>query len=117
MVMTMPVVRADALCECEGCGKRFGVELDIGIDLKCGDNADFEALVRDTICGGNATCYIWGVRGKATVDRMSLSYQATIQAELMLCDVCSRKCDDLPIEGALTRAQVNMALNLPDETT
>ena len=113
----MTVVRIDALCECEGCGKRFGVELDIGDDLKDGDNADFEALVRDTIMGGNATCYTWGVRGKATVDRMALSYQATIQADLMLCDICSRKCDDLPIEGALTRAQVNEALGLPGETS
>jgi hypothetical protein len=57
------------------------------------------------------------VRGKATVDRMSLSYQATIQADLTLCDICSRKCDDLPIEGNLTRAQVNRALGLPGETT
>jgi hypothetical protein len=113
----MTVVRIDALCECEGCGKRFGVEVDIAEALKDGDNADFEALVRDTIMGGQATCYTWGVRGKATVDRMSLSYQATIQAELMLCDICSRKCDDLPIEGALTLEQVNKALGLPEETT
>lgn len=112
----MTVVRIDALCECEGCGKRFGVEVDLAEALKDGDNADFEALVRDTIRGGNATCYTWGVRGKATVDRMSLSYQATIQADLMLCDLCSRKCDDLPIEGNLTRAQVNKALGLPEET-
>lgn len=112
----MTVVRIDALCECEGCGKRFGVEVDLAEALKDGDNADFEALVRDTITGGNATCYVWGVRGKATVDRMSLSYQATIQADLMLCDLCSRKCDDLPIEGNLTRAQVNKALGLPEET-
>jgi hypothetical protein len=113
----MTVVRIDALCECEGCGKRFGVEVDVAEDLKDGDNADFEALVRDTIMGGNATCYPWGVRGKATVDRFSLCYQATIQADLMLCDHCSRKCDDVPIEGALTRAQVNKALGLPEETT
>lgn len=52
----MSVVRIDALCECEGCGKRFGAELDIGEylgDLAV-DNADFEALVRDTIRGGTA---------------------------------------------------------------
>jgi hypothetical protein len=113
----MTVVRIDALCECEGCGKRFGVEIDIAEELKDGDNADFEALVRDTIMGGQATCYTWGVRGKATVDRMSLSYQATIQADLMLCDICSRKCDDVPIEGNLTRAQVNKAIGLPEETS
>jgi hypothetical protein len=112
----MTAVRIDALCECEGCGKRFGVEIDIAEELKDGDNADFEALVRDTIMGGNATCYTWGVRGKATVDRIGLSYQATIQADLMLCDICSRKCDDVPIEGNLTRAQVNKALGLPEET-
>ncbi len=113
----MTVVRIDALCCCEGCGKRFGVEIDVAEELKGGSNADFEELVRDTIRGGMAACYTWGVRGKATVDRMSLSYQATIQADLMLCDICSRKCDDLPIEGNLTRAQVNRALGLPGDTT
>jgi hypothetical protein len=113
----MPVVRMDALCCCEGCGKRFGVEIDIAEELKDGFNPDFESLVRETIRGGQATCYTWGVRGKATVDRMSLSYQATIQADLMLCDVCSRKCDDLPIEGNLTLPQVNKALGLPGETS
>lgn len=40
-----------------------------------------------------------------------------MQAGLMLCDVCSKKCDLLPIEGELTRAQVNEALGLPKETT
>lgn len=104
------VVRIDALCCCEGCGKRFGVELELAEELKGGDYADFEALVRDTICGGQATTYTWGVRGKQTVDRMPLSYQVTVQADLVLCDICSKKCDDLPIEGALTRAQVNRAL-------
>lgn len=113
----MPVVRIDALCECEGCGKRFGVELDIGDMLKDGDNDDFEALVRDTIRGGMAACYTWGVRGQRTVDRMTLDYHVTIQADLMLCDVCSRKCDDLPIEELLTRDQVNEALGLPKGTT
>lgn len=113
----MSVVRIDALCECEGCGKRFGVELELAAELKGGEHADFEALVRDTICGGQADCYVWGVRGKATVDRMALSYQATVQADLVLCDICSRKCDDLPIEGALTRAQVNRALGLPEGTS
>lgn len=64
----MPVVRMDALCACEGCQKRFGVELDIAEPLKGGSYEDFEALVRDAIRGGQATCYTWGVRGKATVD-------------------------------------------------
>lgn len=108
----MSAVRIDALCECEGCGKRFGIELDLGEDLRDGEYKDFEALVRDTIRGGSCVSYIWGVRGKATIDRMSLSYQPTIQADLMLCDVCSKKCDDLPIEGALTRDQVNEALGI-----
>lgn len=113
----MPVVRVDALCECDGCQKRFGVEIELAEDLKGGEYPDFEALVRDTICGGNTTHYVWGVRGKMTVDRLPLSYQPTIQAGLMLCDVCSRKCDEEPIEGALTRAQVNKALGLPESTT
>lgn len=111
----MSVVRIDALCECEGCGKRFGVEIDIATDLD--DNyLDFEDMVRDTINGGTAG-YTWGVRGKATVDRLPLTYQPTIQGDLMLCDICSKKCDDLPIEGNLTRAQVNRALGLPEGTT
>ena len=109
----MPVVRIDALCVCEGCDKRFGVELELAEDLKDGEYADFEELARDTIRGGQCNCYTWGVRGKATVDRMSLDYQATIQGDLMLCDVCSRKCDDLPIEGALTVEQVRTTLGLP----
>lgn len=113
----MAVVRIDALCECEGCGKRFGVEVDLAEELKAGDHADFEALVRQTINGGMGACYTWGVRGKTTVDRMSLSYQATVQAELMLCDICSRKCDELPVEGNLSRAQVNKALGFPEGTS
>lgn len=106
----MPAVRIDVLCECEGCAKRFGVELDLAQPLKDGFYIDFEAMVRDAIQGGAARCYTWGVRGKTTVDRMSLAYNVTIQADLMLCDVCSRKCDDLPIEDALTLAQVTEAI-------
>jgi hypothetical protein len=109
----MGVCRIDALCECEGCGKRFGVEVDIAEELKDGEHADFESLVRQTIRNGMAACYTWGVRGKATVDRMGLSYQATVQADLILCDVCSKKCDAVPIEGNLTLAQVERALGLP----
>lgn len=107
----MPVVRIDALCRCEGCDKRFGVEIELAADI--GNVDDFEELVREEIRGGNATSYTWGVRGKMTVDRLPLSCQPTIQADLMLCDRCSKLCDDLPIEGALTRAQVEKALNLP----
>jgi hypothetical protein len=113
----MAVVRIDALCECEGCAKRFGVELDLSGDLRDGFFEDFEALVRDTVRGGNATCYTWGVRGKATVDRIGLSYSVTVQADLLLCDICSRKCDEVPIAEALTRDQVNEALGLPKGTT
>ena len=109
----MPVVRIDALGQCEACDKRFGIELELAENLKGGAYDDFEALVRDTISGGNTTHYTWGVRGKTTVDRISLAYQPTIQADLMLCDRCSKICDDLPIEGALTRAQVEKALDLP----
>lgn len=109
----MPVVRIDALCQCEACNKRFGVELELAEDLKAGIYADYEALVRDTINGGNATVYTWGVRGKNTVDRIGLTGQPTIQGDLMLCDRCTKICDELPIEGALTRAQVEKALDLP----
>lgn len=109
----MSVERIDALCCCEGCGKRFGVELDIAEELA--EYPDFEELVRDTIRGGMAACYTWGVRGKATVDRFQLSYQATIQGGFLLCDLCSKKCDDLPIEGALTEDQVKKALGMEGE--
>jgi hypothetical protein len=109
----MPVVRIDALCQCEACSKRFGVELEVAQDLKDGVYEDFEALVRDTIRCGNATVYTWGVRGKTTVDRIGLSGQPTIQADLMLCDTCTKICDAVPIEGNLTREQVETALNLP----
>lgn len=113
----MPVVRIDALCQCEGCGKRFGVELELAEDLKDGGHADFEALVRETIRGGLGPFYSWAVRGKQTVDRVALSYVPTIQADLMLCDICSKRCDAVPIEENLTREQVNDALGLPSETT
>lgn len=109
----MPVVRIDALCQCEACSKRFGIELELAEDLKGGRHEDFATLVRDTILGGNATVYTWGVRGRATVDRLPLDGQPTIQGDLMLCDRCTKICDDLPIEGELTRAQVEKALNLP----
>jgi hypothetical protein len=111
----MGVVRVDVLCECDGCGARFGVEVERAETLR--DHDDFDALVARTIRRGNCDFFKWGVRGKATVDRLSLTYPATIQADLMLCDVCSRKCDDFPVEGNLTRTQVNEALGLPTETT
>jgi hypothetical protein len=111
----MPVVRIDALCQCEGCGKRFGIEVDIGRGLNNKEFPDFEALVREEVRNGLSPGYVWGVRGKATVDRFSLSYSVTIQGELLLCDVCSKKCDDLPVEANLTREQVNEALGLAEE--
>lgn len=105
----MPVVRVDALCQCEGCSKRFGVELEITEDFKDGGYADFEELVCQTIRDGNCSSYTWGIRNA----RLSLSYQPTIQGDLMLCDTCSEKCDNAPIEGELTRAQVENVLDLP----
>jgi hypothetical protein len=111
----MTVVRVDALCVCDGCAKRFGVELEVAEDLSM--HKDFETLVRSTIRMGDAAGYIYGVRGKQTVDRFPLSYPVTVQAGLILCDECSRKCDAVPVEGNLTRAQVNEALGLPEETT
>jgi hypothetical protein len=110
----MPVVRIDALCQCEGCGKRFGIEVDLGRDLNNKVFPDFEALVREEIRNGLSPGYTWGVRGKATVDRLPLTGWVTIQAELMLCDVCSRKCDDVPVERNLTRAEVAKVLGITD---
>lgn len=109
----MPVVRADVLCECEGCQKRFGVEIDIATPLKDGFSPDFEMLAREAIRGGQTNFYTWGARGKATVDRLSLSGYPTIQAEMMLCDECTKKCDALPIERDLTLREVERALGLP----
>lgn len=69
----MPAVRIDALCECEGCHKRFGVELDLAADLKGGYPKDFDEMAREAIRGGQADCYTWGVRGRQTVERFPLS--------------------------------------------
>lgn len=107
----MGVVRVDVLCMCDGCAERFGIEVERAAVLK--DYDDFDALAVETIKSGTAG-YKWGVRGKATVDRLPLTYQPTIQGGLMLCDVCSKKCDDLPLEGNLTRAEVNKALGIPE---
>ena len=118
----MSVKRIDALCACDGCDKRFGVELELAQELKGGDYEDFEALVRDTIRGGQAAYYTWTVRAKQTVDRTSLTGFPSIQAGLLLCDNCTRRCDDLTdedgkeIERDLDRAEVNRALGLPEDT-
>lgn len=113
----MTVKRIDALCECEGCGKRFGIELDIGRDLTNEIFPDFDALAREEIRNGLNDGYTWGVRGKTTVDRLALTGSVTIQADLMLCDICTRKCDDVevPEDRNLTRAEVNEALGLHGE--
>jgi hypothetical protein len=106
----MAVVRVDALCQCEGCDKRFGVELELADDFK----GDFEEMTRERIRNGDGTYYVLGVRGKHTVDRFPLGYWPTIQGGLMLCDECSRKCDDVPKREteALTKAEVLKALQL-----
>jgi len=109
----MAVVRIDALCECEGCSKRFGIDLDLASELNAA--LDFEDLVRKTITGGQADFYTWGIRGKKTIDRFPLTGFPSIQANFMLCDECTKKCDAFPIEGNLNREQVRDALNLPNE--
>lgn len=110
----MSVARVDVLCECDGCQKRFGIELDLAEEL--GSYAkDFEELARETIRGGQCDCYTWGVRGKATVERYPLSGRPTIQGGYMLCDVCTKKCDALPIDEDLTRVQVESALGIPNQ--
>ena len=110
----MPVERVDILCACEGCGKRFGVEIETSEALKGGHYDDFEDMTRWYIRGGNATCYVWGVRGKQTVDRLSLSGHPTIQGDLMLCDICTAKCDtiDVPEDRNLTVEEVYDTLGL-----
>jgi hypothetical protein len=113
----MPVVRIDALCCCEGCSKRFGVELELATNLQENPDIfpDFEALAREAIRGGQSNCYVWGVRGKATVDRLPLTCNPTIQGDFMLCDLCTTKCDNLPIKGNLTKEQVMAVLGMPSE--
>lgn len=108
----MGVVRVDCLCECDACQKRFGVEIELALDLP--DYVDFEELVREELRGGNATCYTWGVRGKLTVDRFPLKRAATVQGDLVLCDVCTGKCDDDPRE-VLDKEAVLKILGLPRE--
>lgn len=104
----MTILRVDVLCECEGCQKVFGIEVDhADIDQIGQVYPNLEAALRDSVLGGNPTCYTWGVRGKHTVDRLPLTHQVTIQGGLLLCDECSKACDDLPIEGSLTREQVD----------
>lgn len=107
----MAVVRVDALCECDGCRKRFGVEVEINWQTING----FDYMVREEVRSGQGTYYTWGVRGKHTVDRLPLSHHPTVQGGLLLCDVCSEKCDALPVEGDLTKKQVLAALSLPAE--
>lgn len=104
----MGVVRIDALCMCEGCAKRFGIAIDLSEELE--DYLDFEELARETIRGGQFDAYTW------TVERYPLACLPTIQGDYMLCDVCSKTCDDLPIERNLTRREVERALGLMSET-
>jgi hypothetical protein len=115
----MPIARIDILCECENphCAKRFGVELDTGTFLIVKPQRDFlgdvvEGMVHEAIRAGNGTYYTWAVRGKATVDRTSLSGSPSIQGGLMLCDECTKKCDAVPVEGNLTKDQVERALRM-----
>lgn len=114
----MTTIRVDILCECEGCQKRFGVEAELARELNNEAWPDFDALAREEI-RNRGEGYVWGVRGKATVDRFPIGW-VTIQADLMLCDECTKKCDDLegvPEDRNLTRAEVNKALGLHGETT
>lgn len=103
----MAVVRIDCLCECEGCQKLFGVELPLTAKV-----TDWDEAVKKEVREGEAICYKWGVRGKATVDRMALDYYVTVQGGLLLCDDCSQKCDE--VEGDLTQEQVEKILQKGD---
>jgi hypothetical protein len=91
------------------------MELDIGDNLS--EFKDFEGIVRETVLNGTAAAYTWGVRGKQTVERFPLSYNVTIQGGYLLCDVCSKKCDQTDTLSSLTREQVEACLNTPDEET
>lgn len=106
----MPVIRIDASCDCEACGKRFGVEIPVTDPVANNYFADFEGVVRDIIRSGNGHYFEWIVRGQRTIDRSGLSYQPTIQGGLMLCHICSQKCDEAPFEDALTESQVREIL-------
>jgi hypothetical protein len=109
----MSVVRVDALCECDGCQARFGVEIDLAREFK--DFSNFDHMVREEVLNGNGTYYRWAVRGKMTVDRVRMQAAPTIQGGFLLCDNCSIKCDAMPGDDDLTREQVLAALSLPVE--
>jgi hypothetical protein len=75
----MALVRIDALCECEGCGKRFGIEVDTGTSLS--GFSDFDAIVRqemrDGVQSGLCVGCSWeGHRGSVAV--------------ILLCDYTGR---------------------------
>lgn len=108
----MPVEYLDAACKCDACGKPFRVEVEAATKLTPYLDQDLETIVRDNLVAGNARAYTLGIRGKHTLDRFDLDYQATLQGGYILCDVCSRKCDDAPIEGALSKEQVEDILGL-----
>jgi len=110
----MPIARIDTLCECDGCGKRFGIELDITYSPSEFDS--FEELVKETVTECFAFCYSWAIRGKETVERFPLDYSVTIQAEMLLCDECSRKCDEFDVVGELTLDQVLEAIEKEPES-
>ena len=104
----MPLEGIDARVICDGCGKKFFVELD----MTDNPGSSPEDWVRETIRGGQSPGYVWGVRGKHTLDRFQLDYNVTVQGGLMLCDECSKKCDDAPIEGNLSVDEVKAVLGL-----
>jgi hypothetical protein len=115
----MPIARIDILCECENphCAKRFGVELGLADEVPDSKHPKYlgdliQDLVREAIRDGNGTYYTWAVRGKITVDRISLSGPPSIQGNLMLCDACTKKCDADPKEGNLTQEEVEEILGM-----
>jgi hypothetical protein len=113
-VLTMPLVRLDALCACEGCYKRFGIELDIGRNLA--DESwlgNFDAVVREEIASGRDDGYVWGVRGQKTVERFGTG-SVSIQGGLMLCSECTKKCDRDP-RDTLDLAAVREILGMEEE--
>lgn len=102
----MSVLRIDARCECDFCHKPFIVEIEPNETIQA--FSDMEAIVRKAILAGEKG-YTYGVRGQKTIDRFHFDYPVTIQGGLMLCDECSKICDQIDSVD-VTKEQVEQAL-------
>lgn len=122
----MGIVRIEATVECDGCGKRFMVDVEpskrclFGVDQETGAAQGFvdaSELAVESVRGGEWHEII--VRGQRTIARETTGDgSCSVQAGLCLCNECTAKCDAVPTVGAagehversLTEAEVRKAL-------